>query len=114
MKEELLLFSQGEISRPCVKYLSEKEEKNLEELAKYFRTIEEKVENDTGNLFRINRLEKENIIVKNYSLAINPSHKTVKNIQELEVTRSLNHNLFSIGIFGITAMILFYLSTKGK
>ena len=108
MKEDKLLFSTGDISRPFINYLSNREEESLSYIATYYIKQEEKIKQ---NEFRKLHL-RDNYCAKNYSLAINPSLKKVKNIQEMEVTRSFNHNLFSIGIFSFTALILLYISTR--
>jgi hypothetical protein len=49
-----------------------------------------------------------------HSLHPNPKKKKIQNLQELQITRSLRHNLFSIGIFSITAVLIFYISTRKK
>jgi hypothetical protein len=113
LKEDKLLFSSSEISRPILDYMNHIEEENFSNVAKYFTKIEEEIKLIVPS--KIVKISSHHFnFAKNYSLAINPSNKKVKNIQEMEVTRSLHHNLFSIGVFSVTALILLYISTRKK
>jgi len=114
LKEDKFLFSSSDFSRPILEYMDQIEEENFSNIANFYTKIKNEINVMENSHKNIKICEHHFHISKNYSLAINPSNKKVKNIQEMEVTRSLHHNLFSIGVFSVTALILLYISTRKK
>jgi hypothetical protein len=131
LKEDKVLFTK--VKRPVIENLKYDEDKMLSNIGAYFKSVEDGVVKNTDIKFIIHgvsgivqsagtknyetsqslteKLTQEQI--KKYSISFNPKPvKKVEDIQEFQARTNFYHQIFSVGIFGAFALIIFYMTMR--
>lgn len=131
LKEDKVLFTK--VKRPVIENLKYEEDKMLSNIGAYFKSLEDGVVKNTDIKFifpgvsgnaqssNMKKLEINQSLtqvltqekIKKYSISFNPKPiKKIEDIQEFQSRTNFYHQIFSIGIFGAFALIIFYMTTR--